>query len=375
MSLMIGNEYKPKRKIIELSITERCNLSCSYCYEHNKDILNMAQDIAKNAIKNAFTDGSFDEIEIDFFGGEPFAAFKDIRAICEWLWQQEWPKPFIVYATTNGTMIHGAIKEWVQKNSYRFVLGLSIDGTPEMHNINRNNSFDQIDIDFFSSSWPLQPVKMTLSRATVSNLANGVIYLHNRGFKVLCNNAYGIEWKEEDYSVFAEQLKKLTDFYIENPDVEPSIILVMPIQNIVSKSKLSKWCGAGTNMITISRTGKTYPCHTFLPSVVSSNDSDLENVFELLKSGNLFDIQCNDCPIISCCPTCYGISYVETSDITKRNKSHCVFSKIRAKATAYMLSNMLINRQRNYTILENKSPEDILKIIKAIDIIAKEIKI
>ncbi len=332
----------------------------------------MSLDIAKESIEEAFADPSSDEVEIIFFGGEPFAAFKEMKEICEWLWEKAWTKPFIVFATTNGTMVHGSIKEWVRKNSHRFILAISVDGTRDMHNLNRNNSFDKIDLGFFSSLWPFQPAKMTISRLTISDLAEGVIFLHKHGFKISCNNAYGIDWDERDYSIFAKELKKLSDFYIENPDIYPCSIVTMPIQNITFTTKPAKWCGAGTNMICVDRTGKKYPCHTFMPSASGMN-IDLDEMFNQLESDNLFDDRCNGCVLVSCCPTCYGINYVDTSDIAKRDKHHCAFSKIRAKATIYMLSFMLTNRVRGYAYLKDKTDGDIGNMIRGIQDINKHI--
>lgn len=374
MSLAARDALKNRRKITELVLTEKCNLSCVYCYEHNKDTLKMPLDIAKRSIENAFTDPLSDEVEINFFGGEPFVAFKEMKEICEWLWERKWSKPFIVFATTNGTMIHGSIKKWVENNSHRFILAISVDGTREMHNLNRNNSFDKIDLGFFSSLWPFQPAKMTISRLTISNLADGIIFLHKHGFKVSCNNAYGIEWEESDYSIFAQELRKLADYYIENPDIEPCSIITMPIHNIAFKNKLTKWCGAGTNMICVDRTEKKYPCHTFMPSALGV-DVNLDDMFSQLESENLLDDRCHECILVSCCPTCYGINYVDFSDIAKRDTHHCAFSKVRAKATAYMLSFMLTSRQRSYVYLKDKTDGDIGNMLLGIQKVNKEIAI
>ncbi len=57
-------------------------------------------------------------------------------------------QPYICFATTNGTLIKDEIKEWIEQNSERFWLGLSVDGTKAMHNLNRSNSYDQIDTNF-----------------------------------------------------------------------------------------------------------------------------------------------------------------------------------------------------------------------------------
>lgn len=112
----------------------------------------MPLNIAQSGIKSTFERAKkeqIDYVEILFHGGEPFIAFQRIKDICEWLWAQEWPTKYICYATTNGTLIHNEVKEWLMKNKERFIVGLSLDGTREMHNRNRSNSYDKIDIPFF----------------------------------------------------------------------------------------------------------------------------------------------------------------------------------------------------------------------------------
>ena len=82
---------------------------------------------------------------------------------------------FIFYATTNGALLNDEMKSWFSAHKDTFVLGLSLDGTPDTHNYNRSNSYDKIDIDFFKNTWPIQGVKMTISEYTLKDLADNVI--------------------------------------------------------------------------------------------------------------------------------------------------------------------------------------------------------
>ena len=78
-----------------------------------------------------------------------------------------------------------------------------------MHNINRSNSYDDIDLDFFLEMYPAQDVKMTISKDTLPNLAEGVIELHHKGFLVSCNLAYQIDWSaEENVEILNRELNK-----------------------------------------------------------------------------------------------------------------------------------------------------------------------
>ena len=86
-------------------------------------------------------------------------------------------------------------------------VGLSLDGTPEMQRTNRGCSFQDIDLDFFLPTGPSKSVKMTVSCETLPSLAEGIIHLQERGFKVHANLGYGIPWNDSQLDVFSRQLQ------------------------------------------------------------------------------------------------------------------------------------------------------------------------
>jgi radical SAM protein with 4Fe4S-binding SPASM domain len=304
----------------------------------------MPIDTAKQAVSTAFSKLLPDEeLEIDFHGGEPFFAFDLIRNLCEWIWSQDWPAPYICYATTNGTLVKGPIKEWLKQNSDRFVVGLSLDGNREMHNLNRSGSYDQIDRDFFHTLWPLQPVKMTVSDKTLPFLAEGVQHLHQSGIRLTWNLAYGIDWSDPQYAIeFAAQLKTLSDFYLENPQFEISEPLAMGISALSYYGSVpAKWCGTGTHMSAVDFDGKEYPCHMFLPmtsaSPLGAVDWNCDSTFQ--------DARCKDCSILPMCPTCYGNNLVERGNVALRDHRLCDMFKVQLLACAYLRSNLLTRTQ------------------------------
>ena len=252
---------KEKRCTCTLYMTESCNLNCTYCYERKKGVLNMPLNVAKEGIISTFqraVEKKVHYVEILFHGGEPFIAFDRIREICEWVWSRQWPVKYICYATTNGTLIHGEIKEWLMRHKDRFVLGLSLDGTREMHNRNRSNSYDKIDIEFFKDMWSEQGVKMTPSPGTLSSLAEGIIHIHQLGFKRNnCSFATGIDWTvdESGNSIsyreeLQHQLMKLALFYLDNPDINPVDTIQIKFTAIAAgiDRLVDKLCGAGSIM-------------------------------------------------------------------------------------------------------------------------------
>lgn len=337
----MGEENK---KNISLTVTEACNLQCVYCYENCKSKHQMSFDVAKRIIDAEFMEeDGFDEITLDFFGGEPFLNYELIKSISEYIWSKEWPKRYILFATTNGTLIHGGIKDWLKQHKDKFILGLSLDGTREMHNLNRSNSFDSIDIDFFQQLWPEQGVKMTISTGTLSDLAAGCIYLHEKGFRINNNFAHGIDWNSPHILGMAkQQLKLLADYYITHYEQEECMLLNRDISQIVYFRHYRKWCGAGTHLRAYSIKGERYPCYFFQPLALGEKSASLMQNIDFSNLEILMDPDCKGCILLSMCPTCYGSNYATTGCISKKDTNLCSLTKLTALAASYMQYNKLI---------------------------------
>ena len=137
---------------------------------------------------------------------------------------------------------------------------LSIDGSREMHNRNRSNSYDLIDTGFFLRHFPF--AKMTVSLETLPHLADGVIALHEMGFEVSSNLGHGVPWTEDCPVILAQQLQKLTDYYLAHPELTPSTILRLGIQDLTPGTKTPRrFCGVGPMMRSYDTDGSAYPCH------------------------------------------------------------------------------------------------------------------
>lgn len=327
-----------RNKSVTLTITEACNLNCSYCYENHKSKKKMTFDTAKKILDYELNlDDGFKGVTIDFFGGEPFLEFELIREISEYIWNQKYKKPYTIFVSSNGTLIHGEIQSWLKKHKDDFSVGLSLDGDEYMQNTNRSNSFNEIDIDFFVKSWPNQGVKMTVSLETLSHLYDGVRFLQEKRFIVNCNLAYGLNWSDDSLSeLLEEQLMKLIEYYIGNKDIKPCSMLNMEIGSVVYKWEYSKWCGAGTQMKVYSPEGRLYPCHYFQPLSVGDELSEKSLKIDFSNTDELIDPECRNCSILSICPTCYGSNFASTGDVRKKDRNLCKLTKIMAMANSYL---------------------------------------
>ncbi len=325
------------KKTIMLTITEHCNLACKYCYEKNKSLRTMSYETAIDIIEKELTaNDDFNYCEIQFFGGEPFFEFELIRNICEYIWTKEWPKDYLCFATTNGTLVHGEIQEWLYDNRDKFTCALSLDGNRNAHNVNRCNSFDMIDIDFFLNTWPIQTAKMTISPESLPYLADSVIFFHEKGIPFSNNLAYGVDWSTPKlFDIMSEQLGKMAVYYIQHPQIPICRMLDLHIENVNYTYKVSRWCGAGVSLSAYDTMGNRYPCHLFQPlsSEVSLSSEEICNVFSTYDT---FDTRCSDCSIYNVCPTCYGHNYAATGDIAKRDESLCEFTKMCTLTASYI---------------------------------------
>lgn len=210
----------------------------------------------------------YEAIEIQFMGGEPLLEFPLIKECAEWLWSTSvTDKQMMLFAPTNGTLLTNDMKEWFAKNKDRIHLGLSFDGDMAMQNANRSSSFHHVDLDFFVNTWPNQSVKMTISPDTISNMADGVKFLHQKGFKYISADlAMGdsVEWTKEKLGVYQTELKKLIEFYLANPRLIPFSMLRVDVNAMMHSSAEShKTCSCGEDMVCVDWTGKTYACHLF----------------------------------------------------------------------------------------------------------------
>ena len=136
-----GYEGSTRRRTCMLMVTHACNLNCTYCYEsHKKNAymdVNLAKEIILREAQFVKESNDFDEMEIDFMGGEPFMNFPLIKEIVEWLEGGVIHVPYICFATTNGTLLTDEIKNWLRQHKNTFVAGASYDGNSEMQSANR----------------------------------------------------------------------------------------------------------------------------------------------------------------------------------------------------------------------------------------------
>lgn len=319
---------------VGLLTTYRCNLNCKYCYVHikrNKDMtLEMAQSILEPFLLKK--EGL---LNIAFMGGETLMAINVIRPLVEWVESKKWNRPYRFFGSTNGTLLNEELKDWLNTQKKHLTLGLSYDGLPTAQVNNRG--INNIDVDFFIKTWPRQPIQMTINAETVHYMADGVIYLLNKGAVVHPNVAFEeFEWSEDEISEYGRQLNKLIYYYIKH-DNKPLITQFIHNLNeyaycIDHPVEQHEMCGAGNGFQVFDTDGASYPCHILSPLVLEGPKLQSIKDGALSKPSDLRDPECNLCPYISSCPTCIACNFLYRGSFQKRDKTHCRIMRKEVKA-------------------------------------------
>lgn len=143
-----------------LTLTENCNLRCSYCYfsetyslSRNRTEKTIPVETGKKALDYFFANAApkiaanpMRKLAITFYGGEPLMAQRTLRELTAYA-RANAPTDLILALTTNGTMLRGEIAQFLVENN--FYILVSLDGGADDHDRNRvfpngRGSFDRI---------------------------------------------------------------------------------------------------------------------------------------------------------------------------------------------------------------------------------------
>ena len=358
-------------KNVRLTITEACNLNCIYCYEKHKSGRVMSFDTARGIVDfELFHANAIDQLNFEFFGGEPFLNFPIIQYVSEYIWNKKSPMRISLSAVTNGTAFTDAAKTWLLEHGDKFELGFSIDGGRQTQNENRSNSYSLIDKDFIKQ-YPRASIKMTISPLSIQRLAEDVMYLHKFNCPIGCNIDYDANWCVDDglIEIFSEQLNILINYYLERPNIKPCTLLNIPVMTVLSKpiNYILKPCGAGVSVVAYSCDGQSYPCQGFMP--LSSGKTSLEKIDFIEKIPvSLLPKDCQNCPIINSCPNCFASNYYIRGDIYNKPLNLCRLIKLFYKASSYLKFRQM------ETVVNSMTPEDEMRTLVGIKIIQERFK-
>lgn len=269
-----------EQHLVELLVTEKCNLSCGYCLAGAKPGMpKMSRDIATRAVDLAFAMTEAQGICFEFSGGEPFLQFELMRELVAYAQNHRarGQRPISFTIQTNCTLLDEERVAWLAENDIS--VGISLDGNPASHNasrplVNGRESFSKVlrGLDLLQGRGVSFGALVVLNRSNVEDPVRLLDFLAENGIHSFKLNpvAYLGTGRENWQSIGLEQHEVVAYF-------QRMLALLVdggyPLREANTASMCEFWvskrrsdrchrahCGAGESFQAISATGEVFPC-------------------------------------------------------------------------------------------------------------------
>ena len=326
-----------------LNVTNKCNLSCTYCYEYGEDKIVdtengkqpkfMSEETARESVDFMFKEAGDNELaHLTFFGGETLLNFPVLKKTLAYARRrgEELGKGVDFSLTTNATLLRPEIIEWLAENNVGVTV--SIDGPKEMQDEfrvfkNGTGSYDVVvpKVRELLGRHRSRPIgaRVTLTRQTLDVKS---IYKHlteDIGFWEV-GFAPVTTAPERDYAIEGEgfdhmlaQFEELAEDFLECAvqhrhhgfsNVKDTL---EEIHKGVSKAYP---CGAGLGLLGVATDGDVGLCHRFAGSEEHqlgsvSQGIDRQRQLDFLKKNHIASK--TDCHVCWARPLCSGGCYHE----------------------------------------------------------------
>ncbi len=269
-----------ERYLIELLLSESCNLSCKYCFaEPNKKRPPMTREIASAAIDKAMQ-VPVSSFTLEFGGGETFLYFDRFAALVKEIKEKadKAGKDVQIVVQTNGTLLHkhNMVKFLVENN---IIIGFSLDGPPDINDMSRpSNSGKGSTKDVIKSVKMMHhfgnknvPFLTVANRCNVNYPEKIVDYLNSLGsskgmfLPTLRLGAAETAWEETgiDPDEYFEFMKRVLEHSGFGKKLGCLMIKRM-LDNVINPTRdfrcMRSQCGAGKDYIVIDSKGDIFPC-------------------------------------------------------------------------------------------------------------------
>lgn len=337
----------PGNLTLTLCLTHDCNLRCSYCYAGRKYAHSMSRETAEKALTLALAEAQSTgrNLDISFFGGEPLLEWPLLQHCCTWIQQKAAGcAPRIRFGiTSNGTLLTREKLDWMAKRD--FLVGLSIDGSPAMHNTNRSfadgrgsHAHAAAALELLADMPRLRSKLIcVVNPANCCHLRQGTRWLHAhyRG-PIALNFDYWSEWTDEQFSTLSRQLElvsmDVTDSYRSGLPIQLECLESKILSHLHGRGESCLHCSIGEREIAVSVDGNFFPCSRMVgdgddPNIcfgnVRSGIDRARQSYIMATRGN-FTPECKICEWrYRCLNTCGCTNYAATGHINRVSPFLC----------------------------------------------------
>lgn len=360
-------------KAMCLNIAHDCNLRCKYCFASTGDFGKgrklMSFETGKHAIDFLLEkSGDRQNLELDFFGGEPLMNFDVVKQIVTYARsrEKEFNKKFRFTITTNGLLLDDDKIDFINREMSNVVL--SIDGRKEVNDFMRvrvdgTGCYDKI-LPAFRKLVAGRGDKEYYVRGTFTNhnldFADDVFALYDAGFDQI-----SIEPVVGDSDEYALTEKDLPDVFNEYERLAKRIIdnekngkkfnffhFMIDLDQGPCAIKRLRGCGCGNDYVAITPDGDIFPCHQFVGmdeykmGNIDEGTFNMEMKQDFAKAHVYTKPECKKCwAKFYCSGGCNANNYQYMGDIRTAHKLSCQLEKKRLECAIMLKAIRIFGEQ------------------------------
>ncbi len=272
---------EPLLKALCLHVSHDCNLRCRYCFAGTGPFggkrENMSFEVGKKAIDLLLRNsGGRQQLEVDFFGGEPLLNFNVVKQLVAYGREAAGSchKQIHFTLTTNGLALDEPVRSFLNREEIALVL--SLDGRPGINDRMRGKGCYEKVVPNFLALIREREEKNYYLRGTFTafnrDFSEDAAHLYNLGFRELSlEPVVELEGEYRLSGVYLEELKKeyerLAELYLEKRRQGAGFTFFHFEINLEHGPCLLKrltGCGAGFDYFAVTPAGDLYPCHQFV---------------------------------------------------------------------------------------------------------------
>ena len=352
-------------KAMCLHIAHDCNLRCKYCFASTGDFGTgrklMSFETGKAAIDFLIERSSGrDNLEVDFFGGEPMLNFETVKRIVSYARgrEKETGKNFKFTMTTNGMILTDEMIDYLNSEMHNIVL--SIDGRREVNDrmrirVDGSGCYDKI-LPAFQKLVKKRGEKEYYVRGTYTkynlDFSKDVMHLYECGFDEISVEPV-MESPEVEYAITEEDLEHIYEEYDRLVDCIEELRksgkhihffhFMIDLEQGPCVVKRLRGCGSGNEYVSVTPDGDIYPCHQFVGHEEYKMGNLEEGTFneeikkEFAGTHVYSKPACRDCwAKFYCSGGCNANNYIYNGDIHKAHELSCKIERKRLECAILM---------------------------------------
>ena len=346
-------------KAMCLLVEQDCNLRCEYCFASTGDYglgkrMHMDYETGKKALDFLLENsGDRENLELDFFGGEPLMNWNVVKQLVEYgrSKEKEYNKRFRFTITTNGMLLDDEKMDFINKEMSNVVM--SIDGRKDVNDrvrkrVDGTGCYDRI-MDKYKALAEKRNYENYYVRGTFTkhnlDFANDVLHLYEQGFDqisvepVVADAKMEYALTEKDLPAIFSEYERLANIILEHDKKGKHFNFfhfMLDLDQGPCAIKRLRGCGSGNEYVAITPEGDIYPCHQFVGydeyKMGNLNDgtfnTEMKNQFA--KAHIYTKEDCKKCwAKFYCSGGCNANNFIYAGNILSSHKFSCELQKKR----------------------------------------------